>query len=93
MNEEKLFEIWSEGFVVTGGSSNAHLHTIDKQGFPKSIRAKSFEEALLKWSIENKDFHKYLDYRPNAKRVKGSDYTYWGCRLFDNEEEARESFG
>jgi len=90
--KELTFEIWSEGFRATGQSGEAHLHTVDEQGFSTPIKAKSFEEAVLKHAIENKDFYKHLDYRPNPIR-EGSDYTYWGCRLFEKEEDARESFG
>lgn len=44
------------------------------------IEASSFEEACLKAFKDDKFFDE-------------KNLTYWGCRLFDNETEARESFG
>lgn len=78
------YEIWSEGFQATGGGGTATLHG--------KVKAKSFEEAILKFALEHESFFELLDYRPNNNSV-GSDYTYWGCRLYDNESEARSAFG
>lgn len=77
-----IFEIWSEGYRATGESGTAHLHGKEE--------ATSFEEALLLHALRNEEFYKYLDHKPSSK---GSNYTYWACRLFDNEKDARKSFG
>ena len=69
---EKIFEIWSEGYIITGGSGTAQLH--DK------IKANSFKEAC--------DILFNGDQFYNPKNL-----TYWGCRLFDNETDARKAFG
>ena len=42
--------------------------------------ADSFKEACILWGNELPDF--------DSDRL-----TYWGCRLFDNEADARKSFG
>lgn len=75
------FEIWSEGYLATG-----------MEGIPACARklaevdADSFREACDKvcsdksWQERNGDY--------NAERL-----TVWGCRLFDNEADARELFG
>lgn len=44
----------------------------------------TFEEACKNYAEKHSDFAKTFD----AKRM-----TYWGCRLFDNEADARRSFG
>lgn len=48
-----LFEIWSEGYVVTGNSAGAYYHG--------SIRAETFREACIKFAEQNSEFKKYFD--------------------------------
>lgn len=48
------------------------------------LTASSFKEACDKLAEIDKGFNLY--YSPEKM-------TYWGCRLFDNEMQARESFG
>jgi len=71
----KKYEIWSEGYRVTGGSSGARLHGTEI--------ATSFKEACVK-HMDNDEDRKYFD----EDRV-----IYWGCRLYDNESDARKTFG
>ena len=78
----KEYKIWSEGFAATGQSGEATLHG--------TIEAKSFEDAILQFALKHKDFYNLLDHRPSDR---GSNYTYWGCRIFDNEADARRAFG
>ena len=66
------FEIWSEGFNITGNSGKATLHG--------TIEAKNFKDSC------NKFFK-------NADSYDPEDLTYWGCRLYDNETDARRTFG
>lgn len=42
--------------------------------------ADSFDQACVIFFVDDKFFN-------------GKLLTYWGCRLFDNEAEARKSFG
>lgn len=44
----------------------------------------SFKEACMNYAKTDKEFEFYFD--PDRM-------TYWGCKLFDNEIEARRSFG
>lgn len=64
------FEIWSEGYVVTGNSAGAHFHG--------TAEGATFREAC-------------------DVLLGGDPYyrsgTYYGCRLFDNEADARREFG
>lgn len=86
---KKEFEIWAEGFAASGQFGQAQL--LGKE------TARTFDEAM----------QQYMKKNPNRIRVserygeKGADgkmpviktYTDWGCRLFDNEADARKSFG
>ena len=44
----------------------------------------TFEEACNNFAKENKDFEAYFN---------PISLTYWGCSLYDNEWDARKSFG
>ena len=47
-------------------------------------KGKDFKDACRNFTKVNAEFKKYFD----EKRM-----TWWGCSLFDNEAEARKSFG
>ncbi len=49
-----------------------------------TIEAPTLREACDKLVAQDPDFAIYYD---------ANNMTYWGCRLFDNEAEAREMFG
>lgn len=93
--ELKEFEIWTEGFVTTGQSGTA----IKLNGeYP--ILAHSFDEAvetLRKYDAEKQPLiteNKRTRYTSDeAYKTRSSNWSYWGCNLYDNEEEARKSFG
>ena len=44
----------------------------------------NFKEACNNFAIKNANFKKYYS---------SNDLTYWGCKLFDNETDARVNFG
>lgn len=75
----KTFEIWCEGYAITGNSADASLLGTET--------ATTWDEAVEKYMVKNPDT---IDVR-EANGVKV--YTDWGCRLFDNESDARKSFG
>lgn len=73
----KEYEIWIEGYSVTGNSSEA--------SFIGKSTGKTFEDACK-------------NYRDNEGKPLKLDKEYsrpsiWACRLFDNEIDARKSFG
>ncbi len=47
-------------------------------------QGKSFQDACERFADADSEFKKYYDPQSN---------TYWGCRLFNNERDARKSFG
>ena len=72
----KEYEVWTEGYALSGGSSDASFLGVKK--------ANSFKEACVK-AIKDEGFEMIY--------YNDEDNTYWGCSFFDNEIEARISFG
>jgi len=72
-------ELWQEGFSATGQSSDAC-----KIG---EYMAENFDDAMEQYMAEN----------PNTKIDKqgsgSGNYSSWAMRIFDNEKQARKSFG
>jgi hypothetical protein len=72
--QEQLFDIWVEGYSVTGNSCTAwHL------GSAKGV---TFRNACVNYHKRNPD--KFYNEDSNS---------IWGCKLFDNQSDARKSFG
>jgi len=75
--ESKEYEIWCEGFVTMESRSVAQLLGI--------IRAESFKSAVIEFfNRHDKTVNDYFD----EERM-----TFYGCKLFDNEADARKTFG
>lgn len=72
--------IWAEGFAATGKSETAW------QLNDAPISADSLDDAVLQYSQGS-------DNRQLFRRRRDGSWTYWGCRLFDNESDARGAFG
>lgn len=77
----KEYEIWTEGYRATGEEQNASL--LGKaSGF-------SFKEACDAFHAQLDEPKKNIwSYHPDS-----GTWSVWGCRLFDNETDARKSFG
>ena len=74
----KTWQVWSEGYMATGESSTATLHgTFDGETFKDAVIA--FRDSLTD------------EY--SKKCINIDKLTFWGCRFFDNESDARKSFG
>ncbi len=74
----KEFEVWTEGYAATGESSSAMLHGV----FP----GETFREAVIAFRDSLTDPH-------SIACVNVGGMSFWGCRFFDNEKDARASFG
>lgn len=74
-----LYEIWSEGFRVSG-ETGAKAEKIGEQ------EANSFEEACDLFVKRNPQYKSCYEKRNGVP-------AYWGCRWFNNEADARKSFG
>jgi len=68
----RMFDVWSEGYSITGNKSGAMFHG--------QFDADSFRDACVKCFNDDKNF--------DADKL-----TYWGCGLYDNEKDARRTFG
>ena len=77
-NKTKFFEIWSEGYVLQGNSSKAIFHG--------KFNGNTFKDALIAFKESMND-----EYSKKCIDVENSKF--WGCKLFDNENDARKSFG
>ncbi|QOT19258.1 hypothetical protein [Paenarthrobacter sp. YJN-5] len=75
-----LFTIWAEGFAATGESQTAW------QLNESPIQAETLDDAVRQYSFSSDSRHLF-------RRHKDGTWTYWGCRLFDNEADARGAFG
>lgn len=70
-------EIWREGYMTSGESSRAQLLRI-------VYGVTSLQDACARHADEDPEFKRL--YNPMKM-------TYWGCRLYDNEADARKKFG
>lgn len=75
-----IYNIWSEGYLCTGMEGRpapANLHGTQE--------ANNFQEACdLFFSKKEND---------SENSYNKENLTFWGCSLYDNENEARRSFG
>ena len=72
----ETFDIWMEGYAITGNHSNA--------SFVGRFKGIDFLDACKNSMKEDEEADKYYNEKNN---------TYWGCKLFNNESDARKSFG
>jgi hypothetical protein len=74
----RTWAIWSEGFAVTGQASPATHHG--------NYSGATFLDACKAWAATTED--------PKLFKIDNGGFpSYWGCRLYDNETDARKSFG
>jgi hypothetical protein len=86
----KLYEIWMEGYSATG-----EYGTASKIG---TGTGNTFDEAVLDYMKKNPDHgikrntrERYIS--DKAYEERRSNWNIWACSLFDNEKDARKSFG
>lgn len=75
----KKYSLWMEGYSVTGNSSTAQ--------YLGEFKGTSFNDACDNWAktIEEPEY-----YKPGTDKYRPS---YWACYIFDNEIDAKKSFG
>jgi len=74
----KKIQLWAEGYVATGQSSDATFHG--------EFEAYNIKDAVQLFKDSLTDEH-------SIKCVDVENLTFWGCRFFDNATDARKSFG
>lgn len=102
MNE---YDVWTEGFAATGEHDTAMCHSVTgadymkgNLGIPYKVLANSFIEACEKVLGSLLDRNKDDTLILSQSKVITQDGEInvpmvWACRCFDNEQEARKSFG
>ena len=82
-----IYKIWIQGWTATGGHSDA--------AFIGKVEADNFRDACM-----TVRYHNHFHYAPVRGTLLSDSKTFdeknlmdWGCRLFDNEEDARKGFG
>lgn len=86
----KNYEIWMEGYRATGESGTAQLIAI--------YEGESFDDAVMNY-MEKTPNHGIAKNTRNgyisdkAYENRESNWNIWSCNLFDNETDARKSFG
>lgn len=76
----RAIEVWTEGYSVTGNRSPAQRMGV--------YQAATFDDAVAQ-HLQTLDAEGQSFYRQSEDGV----WSCWGCRLFDNEADARRSFG
>ena len=84
------FEIWAEGYAASGESGTAQM-------VGKGLGS-TFDEAVKDYmsknpnhGIEENSRNRYIT--EDAYKNRRSNWSIWACCLFDNESDARKSFG
>jgi len=77
-DRERSWEVWTEGYRDTGKQESAVYHG--------RYCGVTFEDALVR-------FKDSLDSKKTRRLVNIRKGTFWGCRFFNNEIDAREAFG
>jgi hypothetical protein len=77
------YEVWSEGFRATGEHGTAYCHG--------TVTADTFENGVIK--LIGNQLDKDEKQPDGYSRRYSGRLSVWACRIFDNEKEARESFG
>lgn len=75
------YEIWMEGYLATGMEGQPK-----RAGCLGKVEAETFVEACDKLCSSTAFQKRYGTYHKESNSV-------WGCKLFNNEAEARRSFG
>lgn len=76
-----MIDLWVEGYAATGEHGRAqHLG---------SWAGPTYREAVLQWHQSRWTYSRY----GNFELLHNGRYAVWGCEIFDNEEDARRSFG
>lgn len=83
------FKIWMEGFSATGQQQEASLlGTYLAESFDDAV-----EEYKKKHPADVNTRNRFAPRNEQGVMPQLTVHSIWGCRLFDNESDARKSFG
>lgn len=82
------YTVWVEGYMATCEHGTAHcLGTIDAENFIEAARELWRKNFIKAYSNDESTADDYFSI--NKKGIP----CIWGCKCFDNEADARKSFG
>ncbi len=91
--ELKEYEVWMEGFAISGQHSGAQLQgRVKARSFAQACHIVMCIQLLRQVDEENSPDNKEYS-TPGRWDYNPSGLTYWGCSLYWSEELARKSFG
>jgi len=73
----KIYAVWTEGYIVTGQSSDATFWGL--------FEGSTFEDAVQS-AVNSMPEEEWKSFDPQT-------LTWWGCKFYDNEIDARKNFG
>lgn len=74
----KEFEVWTEGYNDMGNIGRAAFHG--------KFKGETFKDAIVAFRDTLTDEYSF-------KCIDIDRMMFWGCQFFDNEADARKSFG
>lgn len=84
------FDIWVEGYAATGEHGTAFkIGAGEGETFDEAV--KDYMSKAENHGIEENKRNRYISDEAYEKR--SSNWSIWACNLFDNESDARKSFG
>lgn len=84
-----LYQIWIEGWSATGGGSDAtFIGEVEAPDFLTACRTVRYNKNFHYTPLIGTLFSESKNYKEAGNKVYD-----WGCRVFDNETDARKSFG
>lgn len=78
MNKKKTIDLWTEGYHVQEGLCPAR--------FCGTFECDTLKEAIIMYKETLTDPY-------SISCIDVEDESFWGCKFFDNEADARKSFG
>lgn len=87
-------QIWMEGYAATGESGKAQMIGEYKAlDFDDAVLQLN-DEAIAKYGKPSAEPYTRLSFiSQEAFEKRRSNWKIWGCALFNNEQDARKSFG
>lgn len=81
----KYYTLWQEGYAITGNNDYAKC----LGNYP----ADTFNEAVERY-VQHREETDWPDIRkPGGYTFTNGIHSVWGCRIYNNEVDARKSFG
>jgi hypothetical protein len=89
----KEYEVWMQGYAATGQSAKAQfIGKVEARSFKQACHILMCQDYLKNHTSENlRAPNQWID--PDRWDYDPDSCSYWGCKLFDNETDARKTYG